>query len=85
MVRQANVFIRWAGGGHWDLLMAAYNDFTAYIANGERGGVIEICLNLFPRRRCSTLDAVFALYFESLVLTLSSDLDTAVTRISHIF
>ena len=21
VVRQANVFIRWAGGGHWDLLM----------------------------------------------------------------
>ena len=32
------MFIRWVGGGHWDLLMAAYNDFTAYIANGERGG-----------------------------------------------
>ena len=66
-------------------LCCLYRFYCIHIANGEGGGAIEICLNFFPRRRCSTLDALSALYFESLVLTLSSDLDTAVTQISHIF
>ena len=79
------MFIRWAGGGLWDLYMLLISILLHTHCLWGKGGVIEICLNLFPRRRCPTLDAVLALYFESLVLTLSSDLDTAVTQISHIF